>query len=233
VEWFGIRNEQIFRFRDEMKHILTFLLASVLVAFAQKRDSAIDKLQSKISEQEQEIRLLRDALAFKTKWADELSAQVRELENRLQASQMRTNQTGSATISGAAYLARVNGDSILLRGLEISLCKRSAITNWNATMKAHYSEANPFNMSSAEFESDLAKFTYRVRNEIVVSVKTTIEGKFQIPNVAQGEYVLFAKHVTPPFHAAWMIPILVTPADKNEFEFNNSNARVLLNTRRD
>jgi hypothetical protein len=59
--------------------------------------------------------------------------------------------------------------------------------------------------------------------------QTGIDGKFRIPDVAPGEYFLYAKSYSELYFIEWLLPITVTSGQSTKIDLFNDNAILTLN----
>ena len=136
----------------------------------------------------------------------------------------RASYAGEATaIAGSAYVTRGNGDSIILRDLEISICKPSVVTVWEATYKGSKTRVQLLTGVVA-FEQELPKY-------VVATTRTDIDGKFKVTAIPAGVYVVFADFETSNATACWLIPIVLDPGKPVELTLSNSTAAAITNDR--
>ncbi len=157
--------------------------------------------------------------------------------------------TKKGTISGAAWITKKAGQSDILRGFEITLCKVSVIQDIN---KLQETEIALFAFWLARFEQ--AKETgdttsmreclkhlskYGCLNLVLrrdaslkhalTTVRTDVEGKYTIPAVPFGSYYLYAGYETEFSKAYWLIPVKVESRKLISINLDNSNAREIWN----
>ena len=126
-------------------------------------------------------------------------------------------------ISGAAYVERKSGDSIILRDLEIDLCKPSVVPLWDST--------HTNTRTYMQFLGAHINFLQRLPDYIVTKTRTDIDGKFKFAAVSSGEYVIFAGFQTSGSTACWLMPIKVEPEKPIEINLTSSNAKEIRNQR--
>jgi hypothetical protein len=126
-------------------------------------------------------------------------------------------------VTGSAYITRGSGDSIILRDLELFICKPSVVTLWEATYKGSRTRLQLLN-GLVEFEQELPK-------HVVATARTDIDGKFKVTALPAGDYAVFADFSTSSATVCWLIPIKVQPDTPVELTLSNSTAKEIKNDR--
>jgi len=151
--------------------------------------------------------------------------------------QAKESPKSTATISGGAWVTLGGGQSDILRGLEIALCRESL----GPELIRVRAEANEENKKKhpdwPEFYKDgpavLLTFIINglevVSKHTILTAKTSIEGKYRIPDVPEGSYFLFAVYNTIFSVAYWLIPVSVKSAEPITIDLENSNMKECYN----
>ena len=148
----------------------------------------------------------------------------------------------SGSISGGAWVTKGGGQSDILRGIEVALCKGSTkemiekerdvkIAAEVAIVKQDspdieplaYMEYNRYDLLPLKEMNEVA-----AKNAIKV-VKTNIDGKYLFEEVPYGYYILYAYCESSFSKIYWLIPIKVASRKTINMDFDNSNAEEVLN----
>jgi hypothetical protein len=138
----------------------------------------------------------------------------------------------TGTISGGAWVTKEGGNSDILRGLEIVLCKANVKSElvkirdnkWRESMVKYKTSSGYLHLNMNAMNSKVAahKDCFRI-------VKTGIEGKYTIADVPFGSYLLYAPYETSFSKAYWMIPVEVDSSQPLQIDLDNSNMMELYN----
>jgi hypothetical protein len=157
-----------------------------------------------------------------------------------------------ASISGGAWLIKKSGESELLRGLDVFLCKNNSKADidrtgsliWEVVAKNNEDLAkHPFNPNASLWENQ--RELDRLRSRIVLSfyriadamiemrgvaeknamrtAKTGVDAKYEFTEVPAGSYVLFAVFKFDFVAGCWEIPFEVTDSKPIQLNLENSN----------
>jgi hypothetical protein len=85
----------------------------------------------------------------------------------------------TSAISGAAYVERKSGDSIILRDLEVDLCKPAVVGLWDST--------HTNTRSFMQFLGANIDFLKLLPDYVVTKTRTDIDGKFKFAAVSPGD----------------------------------------------
>lgn len=142
--------------------------------------------------------------------------------------------TRSATsrIHGAAWLTKGNGQSNLLRGLEVSTCdlsvadvmERERIKTWK---KLYEISSSHDLVNSIDYGTPLINaIESEVTPHIISTVHADVDGKYEISNAHSG--YLYARFVDAYSGAIWLVPVIVKPGEDVTLDLDNHNAEVLV-----
>ncbi|HAZ49055.1 MAG TPA: hypothetical protein DDW76_05045 [Cyanobacteria bacterium UBA11369] len=154
-----------------------------------------------------------------------------ELSNLLNSWLILVNKR-TATISGGAWVTKEAGNSDILRGLEIALCKASVKPEIkrvrdNKWRESLYKNKTPIGYWHLNIEAMNAKVS--AHTGCFQVVKTGIEGKYTIPDVPFGSYFLYAPYETSVAKAYWMVPVEIESTKQIQIDLDNSNMMELYN----
>jgi hypothetical protein len=138
----------------------------------------------------------------------------------------------TATISGGAWVTKEAGNSDILRGLEIALCKASVKpeikrvrdNKWRESISKNKTPIGYWHLNIEAMNAKVSSHTgcFQV-------VRTGIEGKYTIPNVPFGSYFLYAPYETSVAKAYWMVPVEIESTKPLQIDLDNSNMMELYN----
>lgn len=154
-----------------------------------------------------------------------------ELSNLLNSWLSLINQR-TATISGGAWVTKEAGNSDILRGLEIALCKanvrpeikRIRDNKWRESMIKNKTPIGYWHLNIEAMNSKVSS-----QKNCFQVVKTGIEGKYIIPDVPFGSYFLYAPYETSVAKAYWMVPVQIKSTKPIQIDLDNSNMMELYN----
>jgi hypothetical protein len=138
--------------------------------------------------------------------------------------------TDKGSINGSAWLTSSAGDSNILRGLEISLCKEdvaSQTAKIEGTVNEFKAIASPTTISCSLFSFLSRKLTKLVKPYVVATTKASVDGKYTFPQVENGTYYIFAYSQTNLSFAVWLQQVDVRNGQLKNLDLNNSNAWVI------
>lgn len=224
------------------------------------KESELDSAQKKISELEKEHTqsqaLLAESEAEKNKLASQLTelramqSNVLEQVKLLSAAKAQVDQAADQVL-GTAYVSRRNGDSIILRGLQVVLCDKEIKPAWEEALKGlKDQEGGPFDDTLQRLRREGGQPTplkeaMRVKMASTLATlfeqlslkkytksttETNVDGKFRFKGQAEGEYFVYVRFQTANSVACWMLPITIQSNKPVELEVNNSNAAVIVNS---
>jgi hypothetical protein len=111
-----------------------------------------------------------------------------------------------------------------LRNQLVSVCKPSAINEWN---NAHrYGEDT---QSYGDFLEAQITFLKAADKFEVVSTRTDINGKFKFAKLNPGDYAIYAEFSTKSSTVCWLVPIKIEEGKPLKLDLSNSNAKVIRN----
>ncbi|HAX78503.1 MAG TPA: hypothetical protein DCY88_22400 [Cyanobacteria bacterium UBA11372] len=154
-----------------------------------------------------------------------------ELSNLLNTWLSQVNKR-TATISGGAWVTKEAGNSDILRGLEIALCKASVKPEIkrvrdNKWRESIYKNKTPIGYWHLNIEAMNSKVSSQ--KDCFQVVRTGIEGKYTIPDVPFGSYFIYAPYETSVAKAYWMIPVEIKSTKPIQVDLDNSNMMELYN----
>lgn len=154
-----------------------------------------------------------------------------ELSNRLDSWLSLVNKR-TADISGGAWVTKEAGNSDILRGLEIALCKatvkpeikRVRDNKWRESVLKNKTPIGYWHLNIAAMNSKVS-----AQKDCFQVVRTGIEGKYKIPDVPFGAYFIYAPYETSLAKAYWMVPVQIESTKPIQVDLDNSNMMELYN----
>ena len=137
-----------------------------------------------------------------------------------------------ATIAGGAWVTKEGGNSDILRGLEIVLCKASVKpeimhvrdSKWREIAAKYKNQSGYWYLNIEAMNSKVA-----AHKDCLDIVKTGIEGKYIIPEIPFGSYIIYAPYETSFSKAYWIVPVEVKSTKPLQIDLDNSNMTELYN----
>ncbi len=134
---------------------------------------------------------------------------------------LHTQEFKTSTISGGAWVVRGGGQSDLLRGFEIVLCKTGAELELKKVINDGGKEENvdknkPLRgdpLPEGYYRLDIKQMRQAIAPYVIKTANTDIEGKYSLTEVPEGSYFLFAGFKSEFSVAYWLIPV---SADKGK-----------------
>lgn len=143
------------------------------------------------------------------------------------------------SVSGGAWVERKNGDSTILRGLNVYLCTEETATaikatrdyKWDDFLHEHPDHTNSdwyyFRLILALDDMEaVAKAQATLPSQ---NAKAGIDGKYSISEVSPGSYYLFAQTSNDYYAGYWMVPIVVDGSKPIHVDLDNSNTAEMYN----
>jgi hypothetical protein len=159
-----------------------------------------------------------------------------------------TPPKASGEIEGSAYLVRGNGESIVLRDLQVTLLHPAAKGLWEEKVTHEPKDsvgAKKDYFAKTHFDSDLHEFDLwldvkrdigdppplapRRESVVIRRTRTDVDGKFAFSDVERGEYIIYAAFRSEASTACWFAPISVPSGGTVHLNLTNSTARVIVN----
>jgi hypothetical protein len=144
-----------------------------------------------------------------------------------------------STISGGAWVRWKNGNSTVLRGLNVSLCseataaaiKTTRDSGWDEFLREHpgHSSSDWYYFRLAMALDEMEAVAEHDAKPHSISVKTGINGKYSIQDVPQGSYYLFAQTRNNYSAAYWLVPVVVDGDKAVHVDLDNSNMAEVYN----
>jgi hypothetical protein len=138
----------------------------------------------------------------------------------------------TANISGGAWVTKEIGNSDILRGLEIALCKASVKPEIRRVRDNKWRESTSKNKTPIGYwHLNIEAMNSKVssQRDCFQIVRTGIEGKYTIPDVPFGSYFLYAPYETSVAKAYWMVPVEIESTKPLQIDLDNSNMMELYN----
>lgn len=135
----------------------------------------------------------------------------------------------SGTITGSAWLTKGSGDSTILRGVEVTLCREEAREKQGvveAIVKDFSNYAMPQFVNLGLFREVDKAIDAVVSPYAITTAKANVDGKFSFSDVRDGNYMLFARFESSNYFAAWLEPVTVHAGQNTTFDLDNSSAHV-------
>lgn len=138
----------------------------------------------------------------------------------------------TANISGGAWVTKEIGNSDILRGLEIALCKASVKPEIRRVRDNKWRESTSKNKTPIGYwHLNIEAMNSKVssQKDCFQVVRTGIEGKYTIPDVPFGSYFIYAPYETSVAKAYWMVPVEIKSTKPIQVDLDNSNMMELYN----
>ncbi len=138
--------------------------------------------------------------------------------------------TAKGRISGGAYITLKDGSSVILRGLEVTLCEYEMLEELeNDSWFKGFLEK--FGKGDSEHVGDsyllCAKSTFQLKvlqNKLrFQTAKTDIDGKYSFDKVSAGSYCLAATTRVGNSTAFWAVPVFLSAGETATSDFSQSN----------
>lgn len=148
-----------------------------------------------------------------------------------------TQEFKTSTISGGAWVVRAGGQSDLLRGFEIVLCKtgaelelKKAINDGGKEKKVD--KNHPLSGDSlyeGYYRLDIKQMRQTIAPYVIKKTNTDIEGKYSLTEIPEGSYFLFAGFKSEFSVAYWLIPVSADKGKDVHIDLYNVNMEEMYN----
>ena len=143
----------------------------------------------------------------------------------------------TSTISGGAWVIRAGGQSDLLRGFEIVLCKTGVDLELKKAINDREKETNGnknksvgrVRLPEGYHRLDISKMRQTIAPYIIRTASTSIEGKYSLTDIPEGSYFLFAGYKSEFSVAYWLIPVSVDNGKDVHIDLYNMNMEEMYN----